>query len=282
MSAPSTRLGIPPRGQTGPRTLPMELRWSDALTRYRDLILSLSLRELKIRYKTASLGLLWSLIHPLCLAAVFTFIFTRLLHVEIERFPLFLLCALFPWNFLHMTVASGTTAIVQSGNLIKKVAFPREAIPIAMVGVQLYHLIVALALLVPVLMVFGVRFGWGAGWLPALVLLQALFVLGITLACAAWHTYFRDVKYIVELGLLVWFYLTPVFYPVEALAPSWQQWLMIVNPMAVFVTLYRQVLLWGGAVDGGLFLYVTVISVAVAAVGWLWFRRAAPWFADVV
>jgi ABC-type polysaccharide/polyol phosphate export permease len=216
------------------------------------------------------------------LAAVFTVVFTYLIPVQIERFPFFLLCALFPWNFLHMTLTAGTTAIVQSGGLIKKAAFPREAIPIAMVGVQLYHLTIALVLLVGVLAAFGVRFGWGLGWLPVLVLLQTLFVLGVTMLCAAWHTFFRDVKYIVELGLLVWFYLTPIFYPIEALAAPWRWWLVIANPMALFVTLYRQALLWGGVVDVGLLLQAAAISLAAGAIGWLWFRRSAPWFADVV
>ncbi len=251
--------------------------------RYRDLIASLASREMKLRYKTASLGLLWSLINPLCLAAVLTVVFTWLIPVSIERFPLFLLCALFPWNFLQTAVATGTVTIVQSGGLIKKVAFPREAIPIAMVSVQLYHLLVAIGLLVATLVLFGVRLGPGLCWLPLLIVLQAIFVLGIVCGCAAWHTYFRDVKYVVELGLLIWFYATPIFYPLDAVTEPWRWWWLAANPMAVFVTLYRQVLLGiGGAVDLGLMAYAIIVSMLVGSIGFLVFRRAARWFADVV
>ncbi len=258
------------------------ITFTRTIIRYRDLIASLAMREMKLRYKSASLGLLWSVIHPLSLTAVFTAVFTWVIPIHIERFPLFLLCALFPWNFLQMTVAAGTTAIVQSGGLIKKVAFPRQAIPIAMLGVQLYHLLLALGLLVIALAVCSVRLGIGLLWLPLIAALQSLFVLGIVCGCAAWHTYFRDVKYIVELGLLLWFYLTPIFYPLEVLAEPWGRWLLMVNPMAVFVTLYRQALLWGGSVDLSLMFYAAIVSIAVCAIGLLVFRRVEPWFADVV
>lgn len=251
--------------------------------RYRDLIVSLASREMKLRYKTASLGLLWSLINPLCLTAVLTVVFTWLIPVSIKQFPLFLLCALFPWNFLQTAVATGTVTIVQSGGLIKKVAFPREAIPIAMVSVQLYHLLVAIGLLMVALMICGVRLGAGLCWLPLLIAAQTVFTLGIVCGCAAWHTYFRDVKYVVELGLLIWFYATPIFYPLHAVAEPWQRWWLLANPMAVFVTLYRQVLLGaGGVVDLGLMAYTLIVSALVGSIGFLVFRRAARWFADVV
>ena len=252
-------------------------RWA----RYRDLVIALAWEDLKVRYKSPVLGFLWSLVTPLVLLITFSFVFTKVIHLEMANYPIYLLLGLFPWNFLSLSLLTGTTVFVSNARLVKNVAFPRLAIPIAIVLTQLVHYVLALALLLASLPLMGLRYPSTCVWLPVVVALQSCFILGLLLICSALHVYLRDMKYIVEVGMTGWFYLTPIFYAPTMIPEPWRQVCML-NPMAALVTLFRHVLLEPQTPWYDVGVYAAVASLATCIVGVALFRRLAPRFADRV
>lgn len=250
------------------------------IIRYWDLILGLAIKDLKIRYKSAFLGFLWSILTPLFLTFIFFIVFTKIIPMGIERYPLFLLCALFPWNFLQLCLGIGTVSIVSSSHLIKKVYFPREVIPISVIFSNAYNFILSLFILLIALIFCRVSIRLTIVYLPFVFLCQSVFMLGLLLLFSGLHTYYRDVKYIVEIMLLGWFYLTPIFYSIE-LIPQVYRKIYMLNPMTVFVKFYREIILYGIWPDIFEISYLILISVLTYIIGILVFKKFEPIFADV-
>lgn len=222
------------------------------LLSYRELIESLVMRDLKVRYKNSVLGFLWSLLNPLLLMLVFTVVFTVMApNTTIRDFPAFILCALLPWNFFSTAMSGAVNSIVHNGHLIKKVYFPREVLPISVVLSNLVNFLLALPVLFLFLAIFRIPFTIWLVYLPVIMAVQVAFVIGIALILATVNVFYRDTAVILEVVLQAWFFLTPVFYPAEFL-PEWRTVLglalpvrrltYILNPMASIVASYRSVL----------------------------------------
>jgi len=222
------------------------------LLRYRELIENLVMRDLKVRYKGSVLGFLWSLLNPLLLMGVFTVVFTLLApNTAIPKFPAFLLCALLPWNFFSSSMVGAVHSIVGNGHLIKKVYFPREILPISVVMSSFVNFLLALPVLFLFLALFRVPFTIWLVYLPVIMAVQVVFVIGVALLLATLNVYYRDTAVILEVLLQAWFFLTPIFYPAE-IVPEWRTILgielpvrrltYILNPMASIVASYRSVL----------------------------------------
>ncbi|MDD5746828.1 MAG: ABC transporter permease [Candidatus Omnitrophica bacterium] len=250
------------------------------LYRYRGLISALAAKEVKVRYKSAALGWLWSLLHPLLLMLVLSIVFTYVINMGIEAFPAFLLSALLPWFFFSFSVQNATTAIVDNASLIKKAYFPYEVIPLAVVAAQLFNFLISLAVLFLFLVYFHIYPAIEWLLLPAVVGMETLFILGMSLIVCAGHTLFRDVRYAVELLLLAWFYATPIFYPVSMVPEVLRPWLYA-NPLTLFVSMYRDILLYRKMPAAGEFWAGLAVSIVICGVGIVVFSRAKKHFADV-
>jgi len=222
------------------------------LLRYRDLIQNLVMRDLKVRYKSSVLGFLWSLLNPLLLMLVFTVVFTVMMpNADIPKFPVFLLCALLPWNFFSRAMMGAVNSIVYNGSLIKKVYFPREIMPISVVLSTFVNFLLSLPVLFAFLAIFQVPFTIWLIYLPVIMVVQVVFAIGVALVLATLNVFYRDTAVILEVVLQAWFFLTPIFYPAEFL-PEWRTVLgialpvrrltYILNPMASIVASYRSVL----------------------------------------
>jgi lipopolysaccharide transport system permease protein len=266
------------------------------LVHYRYLLQNLILRDLKVRYKNSLLGVLWSLLNPLLMMVVFTLLFTKLMDSGIRHFSLFILVALLPWNFFTGSLLTGVGAITSNASLIKKVYFPREILPIAAVMSNLVNFLLGFIVLVIFLYASGVGLTGHALWLPALLVTQFIFVLGLCLLLGSIHVFYRDVGMILDVVLLAWFFLTPIFYPFERLAsepytllgvtfspPVVMRWL---NPMASLIDGYRTVL-WGTVESGGpaamdpvYLLRTFVTALIVLFVGYTFFRRTQHLFGE--
>jgi len=242
--------------------------------------MALADKEVKIKYKSAVLGRLWSLLNPLLLMLVFSFVFTVIMRVEINNFPVFLLCALLPWFYLSFSLNAATTSIVDNASLIKKAYFPNEVIPLSIVVANLLNFFISLVLLFVFLTFYSIypRLSWL--FLPLVILLQSIFVLGLCLLSSALHTMFRDVKYILELILLVWFYATPIFYPLSFVPDNIRPFFLL-NPLTIFVNLYREILLQGKMPDAGLLSLAFALSISFYALGMAVFNSKKKYFADV-
>ncbi len=253
---------------------------------YADLLRNLVVRDLKLRYRGSVLGFAWSLLNPLLMMFVFTLVFQVLAsNPSVERYPLFLMAALVPWLFTQQALTSAMRSVTSNAQLIKKVYFPRELLPISAVLASFVNFVLAFG----VFWVIGLAFGVGSSramlFVPVIMLLQLALVLGIGLILASLNVFFRDTEHLVEVGLLAWFFLTPVFYAMSVV-PNYtflgldiHRWVFTLNPMATLVTDYRYASMWG-------FLpirhtLVTVVTAAVAVgLGWWMFRRLAPRFAE--
>lgn len=265
---------------------------------YRELLESLVVRDLKARYKNSILGFLWSLVNPLLLMTVFTVVFTIMLpNVSIPKFPVFVLCALLPWNFFHTSVIGATNSIVQNGHLIKKVYFPREVLPISTVLSNFVNFLLSLPVLFLFIIIFRVPLTAWLVYLPLIMAVQVAFTIGIALVLATVNVFYRDTGVIMEVLMQAWFFLTPVFYPVDIL-PEWRTLLgvalpirrltYILNPMASIIASYRSVLY--GFTDGSppappaldFFSRTIVTSLIFLVIGYAFFTRYSHRFGEEV
>ncbi len=258
-----------------------------------ELLLKLAAKEIKIRYKHPFLGFLWALIVPICIILIFKLVFSLILRFSFPGYPFFiyLTTAVFPWNFFSLSISNSVMCVQDNSNLIKKVYFPREIIPISIVAANLINFLLTLLVILPMFIVFGVSFSPLIVFLPAVVFLHIILTVGICLIFSSLQAQFRDVKYIVEILLLFWFYLTPIFYPLNLVSDLSNTFFKIymLNPLTQIITLYRVILLEGFIntlpADLNLFHLVSLSiasSIILFFLGFWIFRKLEPKFADLV
>lgn len=247
--------------------------------RYRYLFEQMIRRELRQKYKGSALGVLWYVVNPLVLMGAYSLMFTYVLRYDaIDDYPLFLLIGITIWVFFSQTVTSSATALIDQSALVRKVRFPRETIPAAVVAVQLVIFAVLFVLLVPLCVAIRGSLGFELLVLPLLVVALAAFVLGCALAVAILHAYFRDVSPIVSAALLPWFFVTPIFFRPDAFPGEENHpWIGVLlrwaNPVAPFIESVRDVLYDGRMPGLGTAAYVLAASALALGGGWLLFRR---------
>ena len=262
------------------------------LIEYRELVASLVVRELKARYKNSVLGFLWSLLNPLGMMLVFTVVFTVFWpDNQVDNYPVFLLCGLLPWNYFSAGIMGSIHSIVGNAGLVKKIYFPREILPIAAVLAQLVNFLLALVVLFAVLIAFHANISSWVWVLPLVILIQTCFMLGMALILSTLNVFYRDVAMVMDVVMLAWFFLTPIFYPIERLPRSYEllgisldvHWLMhVLNPMSSLISAYRDLLYWGYLTDI-YFLSRTIITALLVLVFGYWlFVRFSGRFGEEV
>jgi ABC-2 type transport system permease protein len=218
---------------------------------YRETLLDLVRKELKVKYAASLLGAVWSLLNPVVFLAVFSFV-GKILHVLVPDYPVFLLSGLLAWNFFSASLQAGSRSVIDNANLVKKVAFPREILPLASVGVALFDLILQSVVLWIFIVVSGRGFDLDELWLyvPGLLTLLVFTTAG-TLWLAALNVRYRDVGHLLGLGLLVWFWLTPIVYQgalvqqqleTETIAGVGAWDLYVLNPLTTIVLVVQRAL----------------------------------------
>lgn len=253
------------------------------LWEYRELVYFLVWRDVKVRYKQTALGAAWAVIQPLFSMLVFTVVFGKLAKMPSDGipYPLFSYAALLPWNYFAQGLSNSSDSLVGSANLIRKVYFPRLAIPVAAVCGGVVDFLIAFAVLLLMMGYFGVSPTANVVWLPGFLLLAVTTALGVGLWLSALNVQYRDVKYTVPFLVQFWMYATPIVYPSSLLPEPWKT-LYGVNPMAGVVEGFRWALL-GVKTPPGAMLWVSVAAAVLLLVsGAYFFRRMEKTFADVV
>jgi len=249
----------------------------------RDLLQAWTGRTVRARYQQSALGWLWAVIQPAAQVAVFTVIFTLFVPVDTGDVPyvIFSYVAMVPWAFLSTSLTDMSNSLVENMSLVTKVYFPREVLPAAAMLARLMDLGVAAGLLIILMIFFRVPlFPVGLLFLPLILAIQLMLVLGLGLALAALNVFFRDVRSLLTLGLQVWFYASPIIYPVS-LVPTRLRPFYYLNPMAGILEAYRDVLL-RAQLPGSYLILSALVSLAIFSIGYWFFRRVEFQFADII
>ena len=257
------------------------------LYRYRQLLMALTARDLKARYRGSVLGFFWSLANPLLLLAVYTIVFTIFFPSNVVRpYPLFLFAGILPWTFFSAAILESTTSISSNAALIKKVMFPAEALPLVVVMSHLVHFLLALPVLMLAMLLFAlhgdIRIQPTIALLPVLVVLQAIFVAGIAMCVASVSVLFRDLRDIIANLLQLGFFITPIIYLIDNITYRPLRALLRLNPMTPFVVSYQDILFFGhapGAADS--LLMVSYAGLSIAA-GFSVFGRLRDTLAEAI
>jgi lipopolysaccharide transport system permease protein len=257
------------------------------LLRYRGLIQSLVARELKARYRGSVLGFFWSFINPLLLLLIYTFVFSVVLPgthpPENEPFALFMFCGILPWTWFSASLAESANVLISSGNLIKKVLFPAEILPIVTVLANMMHFFLGLPILVAFLIWYQAPLSVGElAWFPAIVLVQLVLTSGLALILSALTVHFRDIRDILGKLLRFWFFATAIMYPISA-APGVAKRLLNANPFTHIAISYQEVLFYRGPFGHWKWLLaVGLASCVLFAIGYFLFDRLRDSFAEEV
>jgi ABC-2 type transport system permease protein len=247
---------------------------------YRELVRNLVLKDLKLKFRGSVLGFLWSLVNPVAMVAVYTLAFKYILASKQPGFPFFVLLGVLAWSFFANSAVMSTGAIIDGGNLVKAVRFPRAVLPLATVLFNLTQYLLTVIVLLPAMfLIYRVPPSGPMLLFPVFLLLQVGFTIGVALILAAATTFFRDVRHFVDIGLSLLFWTTPIVYPLEQ-APEWLRSALLVSPMTSFVVSYQRIfydgewpgaLVWAGALGYGL---------GVFAIGTVWFMSVEDRFGE--
>jgi lipopolysaccharide transport system permease protein len=248
---------------------------------YKELIKNLVVRDLKVRYKRSILGVFWALLEPLLLMILFTAVFSILLRIQVEKYPVFVLCGILPWTFFSTSLLYSAGSIAENAPLIKKIYFPREILPLTAIISRLMNFLLSLGLLFIFLIAFKIKFTYNFAYLPLILIVQLIFILGLSLFFSSLNTFYHDVGFILQFILFGWFYITPIFYPITMVPERYLSFYML-NPMATIVHAYRNVLFSGIAPDFKYLSIALVISTLCLIIGIYTFRRMEFRFAEVL
>ena len=257
-----------------------------SLLRYRGLIQSLVARELKARYRGSVLGFVWSFVNPLLLLSVYSFVFTTIMPSNEPRtkpFAVFLFCGLLAWTWFAASLTEAASSLISGGNLIKKVLFPAEVLPIVSVLANMVHFLLGLVILA----VFMVGFRHypnpaSLPWFPVVVVVQLVFTLGLALGLSALTIHFRDIRDLLSNVLTLWFFATPIIYPYFLPSVSRFLWLFRLNPFYHLAVSYQEILFFDRFGHARSLMLLGVLSVAVFLAGYWLFDRLRDSFAEAV
>lgn len=249
----------------------------------RDLIWAWTTRTIRARYQQSLLGWLWAVIQPAASTAMFTFIFTRFVPVNTGETPyiIFSYVAMVPWTFFASSLTDMTSSLVQNMSLVTKIYFPRESIPIAAMLARLLDFGVAVGLVLLLMLYYRVP-AFPASWLyiPFILSIQLALQLGLGLASAALNVFYRDVQPLIILLIQLWFYASPIIYPVS-MVPERLRSFYFLNPMAGVIEAYRDVLI-RASVPGYYLLPSALVVLLVFIAGYWFFKKVEYQFADIV
>lgn len=243
------------------------------------LLKNLILKDFRIRYRNMSLGVFWSLLNPLVMLAIYTFVFTKIFSNGAPHYGVFILCGLVPFNFFCLAWGTGTTSMVDNANLVKRVRVPREIVPITSVLSNCLHLVIQIGILLVIALAVGIQTSVYWLWMPVLWLLEIVFVTGLALLFSGLNVYIRDTRYVVDSAVAVLFWLVPVVYDFSMIPQRYRS-IYQLNPISALVLAMREVLLHNRPPSDVLLTKLALGSFVTLAVGALVFNRLKDRFFD--
>lgn len=241
------------------------------------LLRQLVLKDFRIRYRNMSLGVFWSVLQPLVMVTLLTYVFKIVFQNTIPHYPVLVLTGLIPYNFFALSWISSTESLVHNVGLVKRVPVERSLVPVASVLANLMHLGIQFLLLLCFILYDGLPITWQWLWLLLLWGLEVMFLVGLGLMSSAINVFVRDMRYVVESTNLVLFWLVPISYTFDMVPPTYRE-LYLLNPISALVMASRFVLLEAKAPPPSILWKMSLISVVMLAVGWFVFRKLSRRF----
>lgn len=247
---------------------------------YREMIFSLVKRDLKGRYKGSALGFLWTFLNPLFQLAVYTMVFSVIMRSDIKDYYLFLFVALIPWIFFSTSVTGGASCILAQQDMVKKIYFPREVLPVSYVTSQFINMLLSFIVIFAVLVFarYPLR-PQAVLCLPVVMLVEYGLALGITMVMSAVTVYLRDMEYVLGILTMAWQFLTPVMYSLEQV-PERVRWFFSLNPMTHVISAYREILYYGKVPKLETLLSAFLTGIIMLLAGWAVFQRLQRHFVE--
>src|SRR5437588_1588649 len=257
------------------------------LPRRFDLIFSLTRRELTARYRGSLLGIMWTMVTPIVMIAIFTFIFAGIFKARFGAsnsqwdYALYLFCGLLPWNAFQESLQLSSSTIVAHANLVKRVVFPLETLPVSLSLAAVVNQLFGTMVLIVAVIVLRREMHVTLIYLPLILIPQLIATFGIAWLVASLGVFIRDIVQGIALVLMAWMYLTPIIYP-ESLVPAPYRAVINVNPFTALVRNYRRVLIEGSSPDWTGLAYFSAFALLSFLIGYWWFARTRKNFADVI
>jgi lipopolysaccharide transport system permease protein len=255
------------------------------LYEYREMIISLVRKDLRGRYKGSVLGFLWTFINPLLQLIVYTIVFSIIMNTSYEQYYLFLFVALVPWMFFSSSVTDGAASILKEKDMVKKIYFPREVLPISTVTSGFVNMILTFIVVFVVVIISGRGLNpLALLCLPVVMIVEYILCMGIALIVSSLTVYLRDLQYILGIFVMALQYLTPVMYGVDMVerssAGKWLVMMFNLNPMTPIIKIYRQIIYYGEVPELGSLLIAVAVGVVFIVVGEILFKRLQKGFAE--
>lgn len=259
---------------------PVDLR---ELWKFRELLYFLAWRDIKVKYKQTALGVIWAVLQPVLAMLIFSLIFGRFASMPSEGipYPIFVLTGLLLWNYFAAVLSQSTTSLVTGANLVSKVYFPRLIIPASSAIAALIDFLIGFAVLIVMMLWYGVGIGPGVLLAPVIVAITLLNAIGFGIWLSALNVRYRDVQYAVPFLIQIWMFASPVIYPSSLLGEKWS-WLLLLNPMSGVIEAIRPAMLANKPVPLEGLIVSAAIGIVVFLAGIFYFRRVERYFADVI
>ncbi len=251
------------------------------LFQYRELFKTNVKKEIRGKYKGSFLGVLWSFINPLLMVLVYAIVFPYIMRIETENYLIFLICGVIPWSFFTLSLSQGTTTITNNGNLIKKVYFPREILPISVVSSTVINFLISCIIILLFVIFGGIGLSWHLAFLPLIVIVQYILTLGIVFVLSAINVYVKDVEYIVMFIINLMFYATPVLYTTDTFSGP-ILWIFKLNPMAHLINAYRDIFYLHQVPELLNLGILFIISIVILLIGYNIFKKLEKRFAEEI
>lgn len=245
--------------------------------KYMPLLNELIRRDLKVKYRRSFLGYVWSLLNPLLMMAVLTFVFSNMFRFDVPNYPLYLICGQTLWTFFNESTNMSMYSILQNGSLLKKVYIPKFIFPLSRVLSSFVTMSFSLAAILIVMLFTKAEFSATILLFPVPLILLLMFCIGIGMILSALSVYFRDITHLYSVITLAWMYLTPIFYPVSIL-PEEIAAVITRNPMYYYLTFFRELVLYGSIPEAGIWNFCIISSAAAICIGLAVFHRLSKKF----
>ena len=249
------------------------------LYNYRELIKTSIKKDIGGKYKHSFLGVLWSFINPLLQIAVYAIIFPLIIKNDVPNYTVFMVCGLIPWNFFSTVINRASFCIIENGNIVKKVYFPREILPLSLVTSETINFIISTLIIIGFTLAYGMEITPYILLYPLVLLVQYILLLGISLIVSSVTVYFRDLQHFIGVLLQLFFYATPIVYSIETIPESFR-WILKYNPMTYVIEGYRSIFYYQQMPDIKMLGVILLIGIVLIVIGYMIFNKLQKKFAE--